>query len=63
MEKWTVTSSDGCVNRKEGWRSSEIIQNMVLAVLPQCMCVCVCVCACDHGVNGLFTDFIARLHI
>lgn len=31
--------SDGCVNSKEGWRSSEIIQRLLSAVLPQCVCV------------------------
>lgn len=41
MEKRTERDSDGCVNRKEGWRSSEIIQRLLSAVLPQCICVCV----------------------
>ena len=44
MEGWTEADGDGCVNRKEGWRSSEIIQWLLSAVLPQCMCVYVCVC-------------------
>lgn len=40
IEKWTERDGDGCVNRKEGWRSSEIIQRLLSAVLLQCMCVC-----------------------
>lgn len=31
--------SDGCVNSKEGWRSSEIIQRLLSAVLPLCVCL------------------------